>query len=135
MNPNLIDAALEQHLLTLPGAPPIAWEDVSFEPKTGEAYLEVRQLRNTPIDHAITDDMREDFGILQLTAVYPAGGGKVQALELANRLAQHFARPLRLPLDGGARVTVYKSPAIGSGYPDEGWYRVPVSISWRAGSR
>lgn len=130
MNPNLIDEALESHLLTLPGAPSIAWEDVGFKPTIGQAYLQVNQLRNTPIDHAVTLDAREDRGILQVTVVHPAGGGKVQAVALAQKVAEHFAANTVLPINGGGAVTVYKSPAISSGYADEGWYRVPVSISW-----
>ncbi|WP_288639216.1 DUF4128 domain-containing protein [uncultured Comamonas sp.] len=129
MNPNLIDAALESHLLTLPGAPSIAWEDVAFTPTVGQAYLQVNQLRNTPIDHAESLDVREDRGILQVTVVHPAGGGKVAALELAHKVAQHFALGTRLEFAGGA-VTVYHSPDIGTAYPDEGWLRIPVSIRW-----
>lgn len=131
MNPNLIDAALEGHLLTLPGAPSIAWEDVAFTPKTGQAYLQVHQLRNTPVDESITQDMRRDRGILQVTVVHPAGQGKVAALNLANKVAALF--PLGLELDTGAGTVVTTShPAIASGYPDEGWYRVPISIYWKA---
>lgn len=129
MNPNLIDAALEAHLLTLPDAPSIAWEDVAFKPVTGQAYLQVNQLRNTPIDHAETLDVREDRGILQVTVVHPAGGGKVQANALAYKVAQHFGIGLRLPFTGGA-ATVYRSPDIGTAYPDDGWLRIPVSIRW-----
>lgn len=129
MNPNLIDAALESHLLTLPGAPSIAWEDVSFKPIVGQAYLQVHQLRNRPIDHAMTLDVREDRGIWQVTVVHPAGMGKVAALTLADKVAQHYAIGTRLPFAWGA-VTVYSSPDIASAMPDEGWLRIPVSIRW-----
>lgn len=131
MNPNLIDAALEQHLLTLPGAPSIAWEDVAFKPVTGQAYLQVNQLRNTPIEHGIANDLREDRGILQVTVVHPAGEGKVAAVALAHKVASHFSVDTQMDL-GAHTLTIYKHPAIGSGFTDEGWYRVPVSISWQA---
>lgn len=133
MNPNLIDAALEQHLLTLPGAPSIAWEDVAFKPVTGQAYLQVNHLRNNPIDRAITLDGREDRGILQVTVVHPAGRGRAAANALAHKVASHFPAGTRLTLGNRQAITVYKSPAIATGYPDEGWYRIPVSISWSAG--
>lgn len=131
MSPNSIDAALERHLLTLPGAPPIAWEDVSYTPTTGQAYLQVNQLRNNPIDHGIANGLREDRGILQITVVHPAGGGKVAALSLAHKVASHFPRLLRLSAADGV-ISIYKSPSVASGLPDDGWYRVPISISWRA---
>lgn len=130
MNPNLIDAALEQHLLTLPDAPSIAWEDVGFTPVTGQAYLQVNQLRNNPIDHGIANDLREDRGILQVTVVHPAGGGKVQALNLAYNVASHF--PVGLQLDLGTHyLFLDQHPAISSGLTDGAWYRVPVSIAWQ----
>lgn len=131
MNPNLIDAALEQHLLTLPGAPSIAWEDVAFKPVTGQAYLQVNQLRNAPVDDSLTSDMRRDRGILQVTVAHPAGGGKASALNVAHAVAQHFSYGLELPI-AGAIVLIDSHPSIASGYPDGGWYRIPVSVSWQA---
>lgn len=130
MNPNLIDTALEQHLLSLPDAPPIAWEDVAFTPVTGQAYLQVHQLRNTPTDASVTQDMRRDRGILQVTVVHPAGWGKVDALNLADMVARIFPIGLELTVTGG-HLACLEHPAIDSGYPDEGWYRVPVSINWQ----
>lgn len=130
MNPNTIDAALESHLLTLPGAPSIAWEDVAFTPKVDQAYLQVHQLRNTTIEHGIANDVREDRGILQVTVVHPAGMGKVKALEIAQSVAELFPAGLVLSL-GSHYLFCDKHPAIASGYPDEGWYRVPVSINWQ----
>mgnify|MGYP003606541917 FL=1 len=59
MSPNTIDAALESHLLTLANLPPVAWEDVSYKPVVNQAYLQVNQLRNTPIEYGIANDMRD----------------------------------------------------------------------------
>lgn len=127
---NTIDTALQLHLLTLPGAPSIAWEDVSFTPTTGQAYLQVHQLRNAPIDHAITLDVLEQRGILQVTVVHPAGGAGIAAHDIAHAVASLFPRGLRLAVDEKT-LTIYKTPAIATAYPDGGWLRVPVSISWR----
>lgn len=130
MNPNTIDATLEQHLLALPDAPPIAWEDVAYTPATGKAYLQVNQLRNKPIEHGLALDVREDRGILQVTVVHPAGQGKVDAVSLAQKVAEHFHIGLVLEL-GSHYLFLDAHPAIASGYPDGGWYRVPVSIAWQ----
>ena len=127
-----IETALEQRLLTMPGRPPVAWEDVTYKPTTGTAYLAVHSLRNTPIDHAITLDSREDRGVLQITVWHPAGQGKVAATQKAEAVAAHFAAGLTLTA-GAKRVLVYRSPAIASCMPDDaGWLSVPVSISWSA---
>ena len=130
MNPNTIDAALESHLLTLANLPPIAWEDVSYKPSVGLAYLQVNQLRNTPIEYGIANDIREDRGILQVTVVCPGGKGKVAAVALASRVAEHF--PIDLEIDLTTHhLSIQNHPSIHTGIPDEGWYRVPVSIPWQ----
>ena len=130
MNPNTIDAALESHLLTLANLPPVAWEDVGYKPSVGQAYLQVNQLRNTPIEYGIANDIREDRGILQVTVVYPGGRGKVAAVALASRVAEHF--PIDLEIDLAThQLSIQNHPSIHTGIPDEGWYRVPVSIPWQ----
>lgn len=131
MNPNTIDAALQNHLLTLANLPPVAWEDVGYKPVVGTAYLQVNQLRNTPIEHGIANDIREDRGILQVAVVYPGGKGAVQALNLAQRVAEHFPVEMEIIL-GDHHLSIQNHPTIHTGIPDEGWYRVPVSVPWQA---
>lgn len=131
MNPNTIDAALQNHLLTLADLPPVAWEDVGYKPVVGVAYLQVNQLRNTPIEHGIANDIREDRGILQVTVVYPGGKGAVQAINLAQRVAEHFSIDLEIDL-ATHHLSIQNHPTIHTGIPDEGWYRVPVSVPWQA---
>lgn len=130
MNPNTIDAALESHLLTMANLPPVAWEDVSYKPVIGVAYLQVNQLRNTPIEYGIANDIREDRGILQVTVVYPGGRGKVDALNLASKVAGHFPIDTDIIL-GDYHLSITNHPTVHTGIPDEGWYRVPVSIPWQ----
>ena len=130
MNPNTIDAALESHLLTLANLPPIAWEDVSYKPVVNHAYLQVNQLRNTPIEYGIANDIREDRGILQVTVVCPGGNGKVAAVALASRVSEHFSIDLEIEL-AGYDLSIQNHPTVHTGIPDEGWYRVPVSIPWQ----
>lgn len=130
MSPNTIDAALESHLLTLANLPPVAWEDVGYKPSVGQAYLQVNQLRNSPIEHGLANDVREDRGILQVTVVYPGGKGKVAANALAQKVADLF--PIDLNIDLGAfHLFTEEHPTIHTGITDEGWYRVPVSIPWQ----
>lgn len=127
-----IEATLESRLLALINPPPIAWEDVEFTPATGQPYLRVRHLLNTPRDLFLEGGSAELVGILQVDAVYPSGRGKVEAKRLAGRVADLFA-PVQSLEAGDYRIDLLKTPAIASGMPDgDGWYMVPISIPWRA---
>lgn len=127
-----IETALEERLQTLANAPPIAWEDVSYTPETGVAYLKVFHLHNTPRDKYLEGGSAELAGIFQVTVVHPAGSGKVAAKLLAERVAAVFA-PVQELEAGNHTVSLNQTPAIATGMPDEGgWYEVPVSIPWRA---
>ena len=64
-----IEAALEERLLTLPNPPPIAWEDVAFEPATGQGYLRVHHLHNHPRDLFLEGGPAELPGIFQVRTV------------------------------------------------------------------
>ena len=126
-----IEAALERHLQTLVSPPPIAWEDLVFEPTTGQGYLRVHHMHNHPRDLYLEGGPAELPGILQVTVVWPSGQGKVEAKQWAERVAALFA-PVQSLEAGSHRIELTQTPAITGGMPDEGWYLVPVSISWRA---
>lgn len=126
-----IEAALEERLLTLTDPPPIAWEDVGFEPTTGRGYLRVHHLHNAPRDLYLDGGSAELAGILQVAVVWPAGQGKVEAKQMAEQVSALFA-PVQSLDAGSRRIELTQTPAIAGGMPDEGWYTVPVSISWRA---
>lgn len=131
MSITVIEAALEERLLTLTDPPPIAWEDVGFEPTTGQGYLRVHHLHNHPRDLFIEGGPAELLGILQVDVVWPAGRGKVEAKQMAEQVAALYAPIQDLPA-GNRRIELAQTPAIAGGMPDEGWYTVPISINWRA---
>lgn len=126
-----IESALEERLMTLASPPLIAWEDVAFEPTTGQGYLRVHHLHNTPRDFTLVGDAAERLGIFQVDVVWPAGRGKVEAKQMAEQVAALFA-PVQSLDAGNHRVDLTRTPSIAGGMPDEGWYTVPVSINWRA---
>ena len=127
-----VETALEQRLQGMPNVPPIAWEDVSYTPKTGVAYLKVYHLHNTPRDKYLEGGSAELVGIFQVTVVHPAGKGNVAAKLLAERVAAVFD-PVQELEAGNHTVSLTQTPAIAAGTPDEGgWYEVPISIPWRA---
>lgn len=127
-----IETALEQHLLALTNLPEIAWEDVSYTPVVGVPYVSLHHLHNAPRDLSLERGLTEYPGIFQVSVMHPAGMGKVTAKQLAQRIADHFS-PVLLLSAGNHSVEIGDTPHISSGQPtDDGWYLVPVSISWRA---
>lgn len=132
MSITAIETALEEQLLTLANAPPIAWEDVSYTPTTGQGYLRVNHLHNYPRDLYIGGGPAELPGILQVMVVWPAGEGKVEAKQWAEKVAALFA-PVQTLAAGNHSIGLLQTPSIAGGMPDDdGWYSVPVSINWRA---
>lgn len=126
-----IETALEERLLTLSNSPPVAWEDLAFEPTTGQGYLRVHHLHNHPRDLYLEGGPAELPGIFQVDVVWPAGQGKVEAKQMAEKVAALFA-PVQALDAGNHRIELAQTPAIAGGMPDEGWYMVPISINWRA---
>lgn len=127
-----VETALELRLQAMPNALPIAWEDASYTPVTGVAYLKVHHLHNTPRDKYLEGGSAELVGIFQVTVVHPAGKGKVAAKQLAERVAAVFA-PVQELEAGNHTIALNQTPAIATGMPDDGgWYEVPISIPWRA---
>lgn len=126
-----IETALEERLQILATPPPIAWEDMAFEPTSGQGYLRVHHLHDHSRDLFIEGGPAELPGIFQVDGVWPAGQGKVEAKLVAERVAALFA-PVQSLDAGNHRIERAQTPAIAGGMPDEGWYTVPVSIMWRA---
>lgn len=126
-----IQAALENHLLAMATIPAIstAFENRVFAPVVGQPYQRVSHLLGRPTDHAITCDMVEDKGIMQVTLMYPLDKGRMAAVVRADALRQHFAPPLTLTF-GGIKVQVSKTPYVAAGMQDGDRWAVPVSIYW-----
>lgn len=131
-----ICALLETKLQALSPQLPTVFENQEFTPTAGVVYQRVNHLINTPRDLAITLDLLEWRGILQVMVCAPlpapgVQGGRGPAQARAQLIADHFAPPQTLA-GTGVRIDLLKTPAIASGFKaDERWC-VPVSIPWSA---
>lgn len=130
-----ITEALLQRLATLTLSPAlqVAWPDVPFPANGGtkpDTYLEARQLRaetqtigiNAWDDHA---------GIFQVDVVYSKQDGAIKATQIADAVAAHFPRNLRLA-NGAVVVRIHERPSIAAPVPDAPYTRTPVSIRYRS---
>ena len=125
-----IKSALEKRLMTVPGIPVLVFENMPYTPIAGVPYARVSHLTNTPIDHAVSADVVEDFGYMSVLLLYPAGKGAGACDAMAQAIREHF-KPV-LPLqEGDATVYVVKTADIRPGMADGDRWAVPVRVAWQ----
>ena len=126
-----VRAALESRLYGISPAISTAWQNVAYEPTIGTPWQSVALLINDPVDYAVTSDVVEQRGILQVTLHYPAGVGTATALARANAVAARFA-PVQTLTSGATNVEILSTAHIAAGFALDGWWVIPVSIPWRS---
>lgn len=126
-----IQAALESRLYGISPTISTAWQNVAFTPVEGTPWQRVTLLVNDPIDHAVTSDVTEQRGLLQITLHYPGGVGTATALARANAVAARFAPPQTLT-SGGTNVEILRTAHIASGLSLDGWWVIPITVPWRS---
>ena len=126
----LICAALEKKL-ALMASMPTAFENITFVPMASIAYQRVNHLINNPIDHALTADLTELRGLMQVTLCYPAGSGRGAAQVRAQAIVDHF-KPVQYLTEGAIKVALTKTAQIAGGSVDGDRWTIPVTIAWTA---
>lgn len=108
---------------------PVAWEGKTFTPPSNAPWLAVWLLP------AYTDSMQtvdKHGGILQIDINHPLNAGAPKLLQDVDTLLAHLKSGKRF-LTGTQDVTVRKREATQIMQID-GWLRVSVSVSYRAGA-
>ncbi|MBK7822932.1 MAG: hypothetical protein IPJ61_18280 [Tessaracoccus sp.] len=126
-----IRAALESRLNGMASPLPSAWENVSYTPITGVPWQRVNLLVNDPVDYAVSSDVVEQRGILQVTLYFPAGAGSAAAAARAQAIADRFA-PVQTLISGATKVEILRTAHIAGGQVVDEWWCVPISIYWRS---
>lgn len=126
-----IRAALEVRLNGIASPLPTAWENVPYTPTAGTAWQRVRLLINDPADLAITSDVVEHLGLFEVLTFYPPGAGTAAAAARAQAIADRFA-PVQTLTSGSTRVEILQTARIGTGFPADDWWCVPVTVPWRS---
>jgi hypothetical protein len=135
-----ITEALLQRLaaLTLSPALQVAWPNIDFPGKNPdgspkvkpETYLEARQLRAGTEALGISA-WNDHAGIFQVDVVYSKQDGAIKATQIADAVAAHFPRNLRLA-NGSIVVRIDEPPQVAAPVPDAPYTRTPVSIRYRS---
>lgn len=121
--------ALDSHLDSMPGRPPVAWQDVTFT-QTKELYLSQNILptEGVTVGRAVGDsDVLA--GLYQITINVPKGNGKAGHVAELERIKSHFTRSGSI-VEGGTRVVISKIWAS-TAREDDTHFRVPVSLRYR----
>lgn len=125
MNFAEIEREIGRHLEAMADCPPIAWENKDFPPSF--PYIEFRHAPTTRLDETVDCTGPIEVGIVLLTVVTKQDAFTNEALDLAQSVADHFPKGLRLAGTGGT-VLIYAPAAPASGFVDGNAWRLPVRV-------
>lgn len=126
-----IKVALEKRLKLAPNIPALAYENTPYTPVAGTPYARVDHLTNTPVDHAVSADVVELMGYMNVLLLYPAGNGAGAADLMAQAIQDHFA-PAQELVNGDVSVQIVRTPDIRPGMVDGDRWAVPVRVYWQS---
>ena len=128
-----INTALSVRLAELQtaGVPPIAYENAEYTPVEGTLYLRESFLPNIKDAVGVAHTSADDYeGLYQVSVMDGRGDRRFDAQEQARLISLHFPRGAEYTYNG---VTVkITGTRLASAITEDGWYQIPVTISWRA---
>ena len=128
---NDISTALDTRLSVMTGLPPVAWENVEYEPVVGTLYLRPTNISGDTNQATLgTSGQDMTIGIYQVDVIAQAGRGKSTALLMADKVANQFKRGTDLTSNGRVVTVVSVQRAVSS--QDSGWYIIPVEIIYKS---
>jgi hypothetical protein len=128
-----IRAALEVKLSNVAGIPTIAYENVSFSPVTGQAFVQPRLIPVTrrPAVRGPNPQQRYD-GVFRVFCYVPEGQGPAAADDLANKVIEAFDATTDISFTSGDTTVIVSVDYAerDNGFVDSPWYYVAVNIGW-----
>lgn len=150
-----IRAALETHLSNTAGLPDIAYENVPYEPTTGQSFIRVAYMPTVrrPAVRGL-NPQQEYRGIFSLNVYAPEGSGPGACEDIVESLINAFEATTdiyydnvndliltesegRLLLESGDQILVDSVTRVSIDYAerdigltDAPWYLIPVTIGW-----
>lgn len=123
-----IAGALRTRLNTLPSSPPVAWQNIDYKPNSNTLYLRETMIPGETLQASLGDDGKDIHnGLYQIDVFIPDGDGRST---WPDDIADHFKRGTVLTQNlVDVRI---RNVSIGTGFKDENFYIVPVTISWQA---
>lgn len=125
---NGIEKAVGQHLTGMPDCPPVAWPNKDFTPNG--TYIEFRHAPNERIDNTIDAVGAYQTGLFLLTVVSEKNKFTTASNAIAKKVADRFAKATRLDAGEDGTVVISAPPSPGTGFPDSGYWRQPITIPY-----
>jgi hypothetical protein len=127
--------ALKSRINTLPLTYPKAWPGQTFEvPNDGTKmipYLRIGRVTVAPVRQLVAPGKPQwRSGSLIVTLVYPLGQDISVYDDIGGQIAAHFADGTQMRYNNVC-VSIVEYPHVQEGYEDNGFWTVPVIISWR----
>lgn len=126
-----ISAAMDGLLNSLNDLPPVAWENLGYKPEKGTLYLRPTLITGDTVQSSLgTNGQDRHIGVYQVDVFSDAGKGKNEAIVMADNIADLFKRGTTATYDGQNVVII--QPSRGVSATTDGWYQIPVTITYRA---
>jgi len=124
-----IRAALESKLAGISGIPPIAFDNVPYDPTTGTSFIKSMYIpvTRTPAVRGLNPSQRYD-GIYSVTVYCPEGNGPATADGIANTVIENFEAATDVSLNSFNVSIDYAERQ--QGFLDTPWYYIPINIGW-----
>jgi len=128
-----IRAALEVKLSNVASIPPIAYENVSFSPTTGQAFVQPRFIPVTRRAAVRGPNPQQRYdGVFRVFCYVPEGQGPAAADDLANKVIDAFDATTDISFTSGDSTIIVSVDYAerDNGFVDSPWYYVAVNIGW-----
>jgi hypothetical protein len=107
----------------------IAHENLNYTRTTGTAYAEIRVLNNDVTGYD-TDEADETDGVFRVALYYPQNAGAITAKTKADAVMSYYYIGRTFAYDG--QRVIIRSKSRAEGLPEAGWYKIIVSITYKA---
>lgn len=124
-----IRSALEQRLADAPGLPPIAWQNVSYEPSTDQAFIKPMFQPVLREQAAMGENPPYMYtGLFTILCHQREGIGNGPSQRLSDSIIELFETNTDIPV--GSKFLSIRKAQQDSSYTRSPWYITPVTISW-----
>jgi hypothetical protein len=121
-----IDQAFINQFIEADFGLPIAHENAPYDPLPGTAYAELICINNDFTPYSLSDSL-ETEGIFRVILRYPIGGYSITAKTMADLILAAF--PINSLVEYGTSKSKVIKHQRNTGAPEEGWYKIVVSIT------
>ena len=125
----LIDDALTQAFIDGSFGLPIAHENQHYSPTAGTAYAEIFVAPNPKFAYSLSEtDITS--GVFRVILRYPTDEGAITAKQKAEEIIAAY--PISSLVTAGAQSARITQVTRDKGYPEEGWFKLVVTIFYEA---